>query len=140
MHTQNSGRFVVDEDFLQFRTAPKMMMDRKRNWAENETDLRTKIPKTKLVRNWKICSFGAENENEIRSVSTPSPGPGEYKSFKQLVNRAGQIPWNRADFRWETIPKRGSHNREGPMLFNGCASMRHHKITFGGRAKRLSAI
>src|SRR6218665_2545723 len=70
MHTKNLGRFAVDEGFLQFWTAPKMMMDRKRNWAENETDLRTKIPKTKLVRNWKICSFGAENENEIRSVST----------------------------------------------------------------------
>src|SRR6218665_1837231 len=71
MHSKNSGRFAVDEDFFQFRTAPKMMMDRKRNWAENETGLRTKIPKTKLVRNWQICSFGAENENEneIRSVS-----------------------------------------------------------------------
>src|SRR6218665_1698988 len=71
MHTQNSGRFAVDDDFLQFRSAPKMMMDRKRNWAENETDLKTKIPKTKLVRNWQMCSFGAENENEneIRSVS-----------------------------------------------------------------------
>src|SRR6218665_555643 len=69
MHTKNSGRFAVDENFLQFRTAPKMMMDRKRNWAENETDLKTKIPKTKLVRNWQICSFGAKNENEIRSVS-----------------------------------------------------------------------
>src|SRR6218665_1973774 len=64
---KNSRRFAVDEDFLQFRTAPKMMMDRKRNWAENETDLKTKIPKTKLVQNWQICSFGAENE--IRSVS-----------------------------------------------------------------------
>src|SRR6218665_2311983 len=74
MHTKNSGRFAVDEDFLQFRTAPKMMVDRKRNWAENETDLKTKIPKTKLVRNWQICSFGAENENEneIRSVSNLS--------------------------------------------------------------------
>src|SRR6218665_1876639 len=69
MHTKNTGRFAVDEDFLQFRTAPKMMMGRKRNWAENETDLKTKIPKTKLVQNWQICSFGAENENEIRSVS-----------------------------------------------------------------------
>ena len=68
MHTKNSGRFAVDKDFLQFRTAPKMMMDRKWNWAENETDLKTKIPKTKLVRNWQICSFGTENE--IRSVST----------------------------------------------------------------------
>src|SRR6218665_3055251 len=25
------------------------------------------------------------------------------------------------------------------MLFNGCASIRHHNITSGGRAKRLSA-
>src|SRR6218665_1467799 len=71
MHAKNLGRFAVDEDFIQFRTAPKMMMDRKRNWAENETDLKTKIPKTKLVRNRQICSFGAENENEIRSVSNP---------------------------------------------------------------------
>src|SRR6218665_1859080 len=69
----------------------------------------------------------------------PSPGPGENKSFKELVKRAGQIPWEREDFRWETIPKRGTHNREGPMLFNGCASMRHHKINSGGREKRLSA-
>src|SRR6218665_2568990 len=70
----NSGRFAVDKDFLQFRTGPKMMMGRKRNWAENETDLKTKIPKTKLVGNWQICSFGAENENEIRSVSNLNQG------------------------------------------------------------------
>src|SRR6218665_35978 len=69
----------------------------------------------------------------------PSRGPGENKSFKELVKRAGQIPWKRADFRWEIIPNRGTHNRKGPMLFNGCASMRDHKITCGGRAKRLSA-
>ena len=48
MHTKDSGRFAVDEDLLQFRTAPKMMMDRKRNWAENETDLKRKYRK----RNW----------------------------------------------------------------------------------------
>src|SRR6218665_3214771 len=69
----------------------------------------------------------------------PSPGPGENKSFKELLKRAGQIPWKRADFRWETIPNRGTHNRKGPMLFHGCASIRDHKITSGGRAKRLSA-
>src|SRR6218665_1361952 len=69
----------------------------------------------------------------------PSPGPGKNKSFKELVKRAGQIPWKRVDFRWETVPSRGIHNREGPMLGNGCASMMHHKITSGGRAKRLSA-
>src|SRR6218665_1199794 len=40
----------------------------------------------------------------------PSPGPGKNKSFKELVKRAGQIPWKRADFRWETIPNRGTHN------------------------------
>jgi len=72
---KDSGHFAGDEDFLQFRTEPKMTMDRKRNWAENETVLKTKIPKTKLGRNWQICSFGAENEyeNEIRSVSTLQP-------------------------------------------------------------------
>src|SRR6218665_2347683 len=48
---KDSGRFAGDEDFLQFRTAPKMMMDRKRNWAENETVLKTEKPKTKLGRN-----------------------------------------------------------------------------------------
>jgi len=36
-------------------------------------------------------------------------------------------------------PLQGTHNRKGPMLFNGCAIMRHHKITSEGRAKRLSA-
>src|SRR6218665_2200231 len=49
-----------------------------------------------------------------------------HTSFKELVKRAGQITWKRADLRWETIPNRGTHNRKGPMLFNGCASMRHH--------------
>ena len=73
------------------------------------------------------------------NYSKALPGPGENKSFKQLVKRAGQISWKRADFRWETIPNRGTHNRKGPILFNGCASMRHHKINSGGRAKRLSA-
>jgi len=28
-------------------------------------------------------------------------------SFKELVKRAGQIPWKRAEFRWETVPSRG---------------------------------
>src|SRR6218665_4125512 len=37
-------------------------------------------------------------------------GPGENVSFKELVKRAGQIPRKRADFRWETIPRRGTHN------------------------------
>src|SRR6218665_3900078 len=73
------------------------------------------------------------------NYSEALPAQAENKSFKELVKRAGQIPWKRADFRWETIPNRGTQNREGPMLFNGCASMRHHKITSGGRAKRLSA-
>jgi len=56
------------------------------------------------------------------NYSEALPGPGENKSFKELVERAGQIPWKRADFRWEIIPGRGTHNREGPMLFNGRAS------------------
>jgi len=43
------------------------------------------------------------------------------------------------DFRWETVPNRGTHNRKGYVLFNGCASIRHHKLTSGGRVKRLSA-
>ena len=60
----------------------------------------------------------------------PSPGLGENKSFKELVKRAGQISWKRAEFRWESVPSRGSHNREGPMLFNGRASMRHPKVMF----------
>src|SRR6218665_1114039 len=84
---------------------------------------------------WNI--YNATSRQLLRGV--PSPGPGENKSFKELVKRAGQIPWKRADFRWETIPNRGTHNRKGLMLFNGCASMRHHRITSGGRAKRLSA-
>src|SRR6218665_2582455 len=66
---KDSVRLAGDEDFLQFRIAPKTIMDRKRNWSENETQLKTKKPKTKLSRNWQICSFGAENENEFRSVS-----------------------------------------------------------------------
>src|SRR6218665_936317 len=87
MHTKTSGQFAVDEDFLQFRTAPKMMMDRKRSWAENETDLKTKIPKTKLVRNWQICSFGTENENEIRSVSTSNRSPQQTVMAVTDMNR-----------------------------------------------------
>src|SRR6218665_3996803 len=81
--------------------------------------------------------YSATSRSLLRGA--PSPGPGENKSFKELVKRAGQIPWKRADFRWETIPNRGTHNLKGLMLFNGCASMRPHKITSGGRAKRLSA-
>src|SRR6218665_2702391 len=84
---------------------------------------------------WNI--YNATSRQLLRGA--PSPGPGENKSFKEFVKQAGQIPRKRADFRWGTIPKRGTHNRVGPMLFNGCASTRHHKITSGGRAKRLSA-
>ena len=40
------------------------------------------------------------------------PRPGENRSFKEFVKRAGQIPWKRADFRWVTIPNRGTHNRK----------------------------
>src|SRR6218665_2941474 len=83
---------------------------------------------------WNI--YNATSRQLLRGV--PSPGPGENKSFKEFVKRAGQISWKRANFRWETVSSRGTHNREGPM-FNGCASMWHHKITSGGRGKRLSA-
>src|SRR6218665_293815 len=31
------------------------------------------------------------------------------------------------------------HTREGPMLFNGRASLRHQKVTSGGRAEGFSA-
>src|SRR6218665_2492632 len=75
--------------------------------------------------------------NYSEALPCCSPGSGENKSFKELVNRAGQIPWKRADFRWETTPNRGTHDQKGPILFNGCPSMKHHKITSGGRAKRL---
>src|SRR6218665_3386796 len=43
----------------------------------------------------------------------PSPGLGENKSLKELVKRAGQIPWKRADLvlhfganslLWHTLP------------------------------------
>src|SRR6218665_2046930 len=44
-------------------SGPKTRLDRKRNCAK------TKMPKTKPGRNGTSCSFGAENENEIRSVS-----------------------------------------------------------------------
>src|SRR6218665_1467198 len=87
------------------------------------------------IYRWNL--YSASSRQLLRGA--PSPGPGENKRFKELVKRAPQIPWKRADFRWETIPNRGAHNREGPMLFNGGASMRHHKITSGSRAKRLSA-
>src|SRR6218665_808815 len=43
---------------------PNTKLDRKRNFAK------TKIPKTKLTRNWQTCSFGAENETDSRSVSS----------------------------------------------------------------------
>ena len=36
--------------------------------------------------------------------------PGKNKCFKELVKRAGQILLKRADFRWETVPSRGTHN------------------------------
>jgi len=31
------------------------------------------------------------------------------------VKGAGQILWKRAEFRWEIVPSRGTHNRESPM-------------------------
>ena len=45
-----------------------------------------------------------------------------------------ELSWNR-----ETVLTRGTHNREGHMLFNGRASMGYHKITSRGKGKRLSA-
>src|SRR6218665_1569883 len=87
------------------------------------------------IYRWNL--YSASSRQLLRGA--PSPGPGENKRFKELVKRAGQILWKRADFRWETIPKRVTHNRKCPILFNGCSIMRHHKITSEGRAKRLSA-
>src|SRR6218665_3041973 len=69
----------------------------------------------------------------------PSPGSGENKGLKELEKQTGQFPRKRTELRWETVPCRGAHNREGPMLFNGRVSMRYHKITSGGRAERFSA-
>src|SRR6218665_2555506 len=62
---QETKTFSVS-DCPENSNGPKTNLDRKRNFAK------TKIPKTKLTRNWQTCSFGAENENEtdIRSVST----------------------------------------------------------------------
>src|SRR6218665_1077234 len=61
--TQKIRDGLQETKTFQLQTAPKTAMDRKRNFAK------TKIPKTKVSRTWQICSFGAENENEIRSVS-----------------------------------------------------------------------
>ena len=33
------------------------------------------------------------------------------------------MPWKRAEFRWETVPSRGTHNREDPMLFDGSVTV-----------------
>ena len=66
----------------------------------------------------------------------PRLGMGKNKSLRGLVKEIGQIPRNRAQFRWETVPGRGTHSREGPMQFDGRANMRYHNITSGGRAKR----
>src|SRR6218665_1359867 len=38
----------------------------------------------------------------------PTQAQVKNKSFKELVKRAGQIPWKRAEFIWETIPGRGT--------------------------------
>jgi len=46
------------------------------------------------------------------NYSEALPCPGKNKSFEELVKRAGQILWKRAEFRWETVPSRGTHNRE----------------------------
>src|SRR6218665_2131739 len=61
---QETKTFSVS-DCAENNNGPKTKLNRKRNFAK------TKIPKTKLSRNWQICSFSVENENEteIRSVS-----------------------------------------------------------------------
>ena len=53
-----------------------------------------------------------------------SPGLGENKSFKELVKGAGQIPWKRAEFRWETvfsftITFTITFSVFGPLVWNG---------------------
>src|SRR6218665_175910 len=114
MHTKNSGRFAVDEDFLQFRTAPKMMMDRKRNWAENETDLRTKIPKTKLVRNWQICTFGTKTKTKFgRSL-------GVGLNFATSRNAHTQLFWDKVRLDTQDGECIGAFRRKStPYVSNG---------------------
>jgi len=51
LHPKDSDRFSGDENFLQFRIVPKMIMNRKRILAENENVLKRKTPKTKQDRN-----------------------------------------------------------------------------------------
>ena len=66
--------------------------------------------------------------------------PGENEGFKELVKRTGQIPRKRSELRWEIVPSRGTHNREGPMLFNDRASKRYHEITSGGLSTYLIVV
>src|SRR6218665_1591883 len=56
----------------------------------------------------------ASLQGNYSEARIPAQARVENKSFKELVKRARQIPWKRAAFRWETVPSRGTHTREGP--------------------------